>query len=290
MNSSHVDLKLLREFLQTAVPLWTIRFMDLPWEDLKAIMRESGKVLEETGELAAFAAVKKGETARVFNAVAKAVAALSFMPSGIDIFGLHFETKRQGPAMGAGPRDFDQNDIIAPKDKLRDWIPWALIVDKVDGDGTLHAFPLGGGPHFIFDPVKVETYDFVKVPAKLLDNPNWYSTEFYAEWIDKKYRGWTTGRRWNGWAMPYFEFEEAMRYAKDSGNTRYEPELDAFVTVMEGQEDDPGVDEATVIRVRGRGPIKTYPIGAGSWTWSEWRGDEGSEELEGARRVRRRPR
>lgn len=93
-------LRILKEFLQTAVPLYTIRFKDLPWEDLKQIMRESEKVLEELGELAVFTMVKKGETAKAFNAIAKAIAALSFVPQGIDIFGLHFETKYEGPTMG----------------------------------------------------------------------------------------------------------------------------------------------------------------------------------------------
>ena len=183
-------------------------------------------------------------------------------------------------------RYFERSDIIAPKDKLRDWINWALVVDKVDGDGTIHAAPMGGGFVYRFDPVKVETYDFVKVPAKLLKTPNWYSTRFYAEWLEKSYHGWSTGQRWNGWAMPHFEFEEAIRYANDAGNTKYDPEKDAFVTTLEG-EDEPQIDEATIIIVRGRGPIVVYPIGAGSWTWSE-REEEESAELEG--RTRRRSR
>lgn len=93
-------LRSLKIFLQTAVPLYTIRFKDLPWEDLKQIMRESEKVLQESGELAVFTTIKKDATAKAFNAIAKAIAALSFVPQGIDIFGLHFETKYEGPSMG----------------------------------------------------------------------------------------------------------------------------------------------------------------------------------------------
>jgi hypothetical protein len=99
-HSADYTLRTLKLFLQTAVPLWTIRFKDLSWEELKQIMRESEKVLEELGELATFAQFKKGETAKAFNAIAKAIAALSFVPQGIDIFGLHFETKYEGPMMG----------------------------------------------------------------------------------------------------------------------------------------------------------------------------------------------
>jgi hypothetical protein len=182
-------------------------------------------------------------------------------------------------------RHFDPGDIIAPKEHLKDWLQWALRVDRMEA-GTLHAFPLSGGFEYAFDPISVERYDFVKVPAKLLNNPNWKATDFYAEWFDKKYRGWSSGQRWNGWAMPFFEFDEAMRYAKDSqeggdgpGSTRYDPARDAFVT----QRDDPDeteVDEATVILVKGRGALKVYGIGAGSWTWSEAREDDEDDEDE----------
>lgn len=98
-------LKVLQEFLQAAVPLWTMRFKELPWEDLKEVMKEAERVLEESGELAVFVTVKKGETAKIFNAVARAIAALSFVPGGIDIFGRHFETKYEGPMMGAKAKD-----------------------------------------------------------------------------------------------------------------------------------------------------------------------------------------
>jgi hypothetical protein len=189
-------------------------------------------------------------------------------------------------------RYFHPEDVIVPRDKLKDWISWALVVHQVDGDGTLHVFPLGGGPEYLFDPVKVETFDFIKVPPERLENPGWYSADFYAEWLDKKYRGWTNGRRWNGWAMPYFELEEAQRYAKDSGNTTYDEARDAFVTIQEGH-DEPEVDEPTMIKIRGRrDPVKVYPIGAGAWIWSEAGEEEGEEEeeLEGKRGRRRRSR
>jgi hypothetical protein len=183
-------------------------------------------------------------------------------------------------------RHFDPGDIITPREHLKDWLPWALRVDRAEA-GTVYAYPLGGGFQYAFDPIAVEKYDFVKVPAKFLNNPNWKSVDFYAEWFDKKYRGWTTGQRWNGWAMPYFEFDEAMKYANDSlqgggpgtGATTYDPARDAFVTQRDDIEDTE-VDEATVILVKGRGAIKVYPIGAGSWTWSEASEDEGEEDDE----------
>lgn len=165
-------------------------------------------------------------------------------------------------------RRFEHNDIIVPRKYLREWTTASLMVDRVDGDGTLHAFPLGGGFQLRFDPIKVEELDFIKVPKDKLENPEWSSIDVYAEWIEKSYKAWTTGQRWNGWVMPFFEFDEAMRYAQDAGNTVYEPGRDAFISTMEGSEDEPEVDLPTIIYVRGRGPLKVYPIGAGSWTWS----------------------
>lgn len=170
-------------------------------------------------------------------------------------------------------RSFEPGDIIVSRAHLKDWLKWALRVDSVDGDGTVRAYLLGGGFEYEIDPVKVEKYDFVKVPAKLLNNASWKSEEFFAEWFEKKYRGWSSGQRWNGWAMPYFEFDEAMKYSQDSEKlgagfdavTLYDPARDAFVT---RKEDGDEVDEATVILVKGRGALKVYPIGTGSWTWS----------------------
>jgi hypothetical protein len=156
---------------------------------------------------------------------------------------------------------------------------YAIIVDEVAGDGTIYAFPMGGGFRLRFDPIAVETYDFIKVPQDKLDNPGWHSTDVYAEWTDKNYRAWTTGKVWNGWQMPYFEFDEAMRYAQDAGNTVYDPKRDAFVTTHEGSDDEPEVDGATIIHVRGRrDPIKVYPIGTGSWTWESGRKPDEDED------------
>jgi hypothetical protein len=175
--------------------------------------------------------------------------------------------------------DFERYDIIAPREHLEEWTTWGLVVEEVRPNGSIVAYRLGGGFNRVFSLEKIGFYDFVKVPDRLLENPTWYTGKFYAEWIDKTYRGWTTGAKWNGWAVPYFEFDEALRYANDSGNTRYDQEKDAFVTIIEGQEDDPEIDAGTIISVPDRGDVVVYPIGAGSWTWAEAReGSSGFEE------------
>lgn len=151
-------LKLLQEFLQMAVPLWIMRFKGLPWEDLKQVMKESETVLEESGELATFAQFKQGQSAKAFNAIAKAIAALSFVPGGIEIFGRHFETKYEGPGMGGsakGPKDLRKRVIcvdpwfVAPLHEITDETHFETISESMREGGwrgrPLIVAPLGRG-------------------------------------------------------------------------------------------------------------------------------------------------
>lgn len=73
-----------------AVPLWRLKFDELSWEERQRICAESEKVLEQVGEAVLFKTKKTGDSARGFNAVAQAIAALSYAPGGITIFGHHW--------------------------------------------------------------------------------------------------------------------------------------------------------------------------------------------------------
>lgn len=42
-----------------------------------------------------FGSKRQGETATAFNAMAKAVAALAFVPGGVTVFNTHYEAKRE---------------------------------------------------------------------------------------------------------------------------------------------------------------------------------------------------
>lgn len=164
-------------------------------------------------------------------------------------------------------RNFQHGDIIVPRKYLKEWTNSAVVVDEVGADGTVLAYRFGyGGFRLRYSPLDVEKFDFIKVPKAKLENPGWKRIEVYAEWINKSYKAWSTGQHWNGWEMPHFEFDEAMRYAKDAGNTTYNPEKDTFTSILEGS-DEPEITEPTTIKVRGRGDVKVYPIGDG-WTWS----------------------
>lgn len=92
---------------------------------------------------------------------------------------------------------------------------------------------------------------------------------FSLEGIDALLPGTTKGNKWNGWACPYFDYNQARgvmqtwnaALTNGEGRMRYDAERDAFVCVVEGEEEVFGATE-----VYG---IKMYGIGNGSWCWDE---------------------
>jgi hypothetical protein len=105
---------------------------------------------------------------------------------------------------------------------------------------------------------------------------------FRGDWLpgDEQFEGWTTGETWNGWALPYFEFEESRRYAELQtrlaaehpewrlGTVSYDVEADAFVVANVDEPGDPEVWPAEEIEVDGE-VRKVYGLGAGFWTWEQ---------------------
>jgi len=79
--------------LAAAVPLWIEEFVrkGYTFDDVARVAAESGQVVAEKGDLILFKGKKKGETAAAFNALAKGIAALAFVPGGVRTFGMHFE-------------------------------------------------------------------------------------------------------------------------------------------------------------------------------------------------------
>lgn len=71
---------------------------------------------------------------------------------------------------------------------------------------------------------------------------------------------WSNGLRWNGWAMPYFTFEQGLEVIKFFPELHFDAARDAFVWV-DGDEDE--VYSGATIDTD-FGPIKAYPIGTGS--------------------------
>lgn len=80
---------------------------------------------------------------------------------------------------------------------------------------------------------------------------------------ENSFEGFSRGDDWNGWACPYFSFEEAQKIVKAHApdTARYEENNDQFIfKVGDEEEFYPAVLED------GR---KLYAIGNGSWIWEE---------------------
>lgn len=109
------NIALLSGMLGLAVPLWVQRFIDERWsiEQLMRLGPETANLLGPEGTALLFPSkpvpgrqhpVEGGEpiyiapllgTAGMFNAVAKGIAAASFVPGGIKFAGVHFESKQE---------------------------------------------------------------------------------------------------------------------------------------------------------------------------------------------------
>ncbi len=80
---------------------------------------------------------------------------------------------------------------------------------------------------------------------------------------------WSFGDLWNGFAVPYFEKNQADQIVKDmnesqSGKNHYDSDKDAYIFVIEDAQ--PDIFEAQTIKTL-EGDKKVYPIGAYSWVW-----------------------
>lgn len=176
-------------------------------------------------------------------------------------------------------RRFKKGDVIVPGDKLKPslWRHWALDVESVDSDGTIHAAPSGGGFVKIFSPERVLFHGFVVVPKKMMDEQVFYQARFTMdafeeEGVHEVFMAWTDGSSWNGWGVPLFEFDEAMRLIEvERGlpgvkSAYYDEARRAFIVEFTNSDFGEEVFGEERIVVDGR-EISVWGIGAMSWTW-----------------------
>lgn len=160
---------------------------------------------------------------------------------------------------------FRKGDIVVPTEAV--YPTGALAVDGYDNDGSLLVHPLGGGLQFRFKPAAEG--QFRAVPKCEQESPLWRRSKFQIEGVEAEFDGWTDGRLWNGWAMPYFEFEQAERVVKllTEGQGRFDSERDSFVTRSSDGKNE--IWEGQTIIVLGGPHVKVYGVGAGAWIWDE---------------------
>lgn len=160
---------------------------------------------------------------------------------------------------------FKKGDIIVPVEAVNQGE--AMTVDGYECDGTLLVHPLGGGFQYRFKPGAEKQFRIV--PNAEAEASLWRQARFGIEGVDAEFQGWTNGRLWNGWAMPYFEFSEAQRAIEmlTDSKGKYDAERDCFLSAnSDGEEEIWGALSVTLL---GGAQVKVYGIGAGAWIWDE---------------------
>ena len=138
-----------------------------------------------------------------------------------------------------------------------------LVVDRHDQDGNMRAYPLGGGLELTIPAGDATRFSVV---TKDEATPIYRKACFNLEGLDDaEFDGWSAGKRWNGWAVPCFEIQQATKLAEQlEDQLRYDPDQDAFIS-SSGDEED--ICAGQFIDLPDGGQVKVYAIGAGSWMW-----------------------
>jgi len=93
------------------------------------------------------------------------------------------------------------------------------------------------------------------------------SAEFRADFFGEEiFSGFTKGETWNGWACPYFSYEQGQRILtvykeKLKAKGWYETKEDKFFFELYEEK-----EEYSAEIISGQ---KLYPIGSGVWIWEE---------------------
>jgi hypothetical protein len=94
VNADPKDYPLLTATLEVAVPLRIMQYRALGVTEIADKEREAlVEMIAAHGDDIIYASKKKGGTADAFNALARALALLSFAPGGVTFLGLHWESK-----------------------------------------------------------------------------------------------------------------------------------------------------------------------------------------------------
>lgn len=138
-----------------------------------------------------------------------------------------------------------------------------LVVDRHDQEGNMRAYPLGGGLELTIPAGDVARFSVV---IKDEATPIYRKARFSLEGIDDaEFDGWTADKRWNGWAMPCFEIQQATKLAVLlEDQLRYDLGQDAFIGSSEDEEE---IWPGQLIDLPDGGRVKVYAVGAGSWMW-----------------------
>lgn len=84
----------------------------------------------------------------------------------------------------------------------------------------------------------------------------------------KTFQGYSQDEYWNGFACPYFSFEQAQQVAEawraSGSDARYDGEVDAFSFEVNTGEGAKEYESYSGLLIEG---MKLYPIGSSNWIW-----------------------
>ncbi|HUO61803.1 MAG TPA: hypothetical protein VMU24_14130 [Candidatus Acidoferrales bacterium] len=125
-----------------------------------------------------------------------------------------------------------------------------MVEFKHQGEGFVRELPRAQ-----FDTLYVATD--IPVFTEVLVEPDWAAGVTFPAY--------SSGQRWNGWAMPYFTRENGLRVCEIVDNMRYDESQDAFVAPSDDGSDE--VFRSQILVVEGK-DVHVYAIGTGSWWWA----------------------
>lgn len=82
---------LLSASLETAVLLWAAELAKTPLRQLLAKGPALARTIAESGDVLQLGGAREGKAAEAFNALARALAILSFLPDGVKFSGVHIK-------------------------------------------------------------------------------------------------------------------------------------------------------------------------------------------------------
>lgn len=85
------------------------------------------------------------------------------------------------------------------------------------------------------------------------------------DWTERVFNCFHNRSYWNGWAMPHFLFDEALKVA-DHLKMTYDKDADSFIVIDEAYPDEPTIYAPLFITVDGA-DLKVWDLGSGYYCW-----------------------
>ena len=165
-------------------------------------------------------------------------------------------------------KNFEPNQTIIREDGV--YPSGALVVHGYSEDGSLMAFPEGGGLQYLIPTEEISRFHLVDEEEKNIKL--FRKTFFVLEGLDdQEFEGFTDGSSWNGWEKAYFALKSAQSVLDALGAVWV---FDEDKKVLKANLDSgSGLEEyeweAETLPLPDGGTIQAYPIGSGEFIWEE---------------------